>query len=99
MKASNLQNDNNIVQTLNLGTNILTVILFIAYSVAKRIEVDEYIIYLLCTLFIINSVFSIYLFYRNNKERRVGFRRINTWIIVRIIANIGFAILTFYLIK
>jgi len=85
-------------QALNLSTNILTVVLFIIYSIIKRIQVDDVFIYMLLILFVINFLLSSYLLYRNNKYKDENYRKNNIWIFVRVVANIGFSILTYFLL-
>lgn len=99
MNTHNFDRRKSILPVLNLLTNIATVFLFIIYSIIKRTETSNEIVYILLVLFIINSLASVYLLYMNDVSKFKNNIRLNLWIIARIIANAGFSILTYYLIK
>lgn len=88
-------------QILNLATNIFTVILFILYSIVKRLESANAVIYLLLLLFIINLFLSLYALYLNNKHKYnlPDHRKNNVWMTARVVANLGLAVLSFLLLK
>ena len=98
MNTYNFHKEKGTTRVLNLSTNVLTVVLFIIYSIIKRIQVEDIIIYMLLLLFFINFLLSAYLLYRNNKYKDENYRKNNIWIIVRVVANLGFFILTYFLL-
>lgn len=83
------------VQVLNLSTNIITVLLFICYSVANRIGVPDMIAIALAGLFALNAVASAYTLYRNNVLKIGEYNKLNFWIPLRVIANVGLGILSY----
>ena len=85
-------------QILNLSTNILTVTLFIIFSVLKRFETNSPIVYLLIFMFAINALASVVLLYFNQVLRPPNYAKNRLWILVRIAANIGFALLSYSLL-
>ncbi len=90
--------DKNQFQVLNLSTNILTVVLFIVFSIIKRIEANSLITYVLVLLFAINALLSIFLFYQNRVLKPVNYTKNILWFWLRITANIGFAVLSYILL-
>lgn len=89
------------VQALNLLTNVFTVVLFVFYSIIKRTGAPDAVVYLLIALFLINLLLSFYALYLNNKHKDSvsGHRKNNAWITVRVVANLGLAVLSFFLLK
>lgn len=86
------------IMELNLLTNILTVVLFIAFAVTRRIHNNREIMVVLAVSFILNSILTVYLLYRYKLKFNKDAKKLNSWIITRIIANIGFAVMSIYLI-
>ncbi len=99
MKADTYSRENQSFQVLNLLTNVLTVFLFIVYGLVKRIDTANWVIYLLLASFTVNFILSIYAFYVNKRDKPEYHQRNNIWLIVRIVANLGFTVLTYFLIK
>lgn len=87
------------LQILNLSTNILTIVLFIAYSIVKRIVSPDWVIYLLFISFLACMLLSLYALYLNTRGKAISYKINNAWLIIRVVANLGFAILTFLLLK
>jgi len=85
-------------QELNLSTNIITVVLWIIFMIVNRMQVESIILYILFLLFIINMLLSVYLLYRNNRYKAEGYKKLKFWIVARIVANFGLALLTYTLI-
>jgi hypothetical protein len=85
-------------QIFNLSTNILTVVLFIIFSIVKRIETNSLIVYVLIFMFAINALASIVLLYFNQVLRPPNYSKNGLWILLRIAANIAFALLSYSLL-
>ena len=99
MKTYDFSKEISINRVLNLSTSILTVVLYILYSLFKRIPIGNIIaIYALLVLFLVNALFSAFLLYRNIKYKSQSYKRDNIWIMVRLLANVGFCILTYFLL-
>ena len=98
MNTSAYRNKLTQFQVLNLSTNILTVVLFIVFSLIKRIEANSSIIYLLVLLFAINALLSIFLVYQNRVLKPANYSKNNLWFGLRIASNIGFAVLSYFLL-
>ncbi len=79
------------IQVTNLITNILTVVLFIAFSAVNRFDV-RFPSLVFAILFFLNAVTCAVL-WRCNRHRTVETQIGNGWLIVRFVANIGLSLL------
>lgn len=85
------------IQSLNNFTNILTVVLYIIYSIIKRIDAGHLIIVALSTAWVINISILIYSIFKILSDQDVIEHSRKYWIYFRTIVNVIFLCLTIYL--
>jgi hypothetical protein len=86
------------IKTLNDFTNITTVILFILYSIIKRIHQNQTFVLVLAIAWAINLSLNIYLIYKIVKDKEAMKKSDKYWLCFRTIANLGFIYLSIQLI-
>ncbi len=82
------------VQTLNNLTNILTVVLFISYSIIKRIDASQLLIGIVVAGWIINLCLLIYSILKILSDQEVVERSTKNWIYFRTFVNLVFMCFT-----
>jgi hypothetical protein len=87
----------NIIPFLNNITNILTAVLYISYSIIKRIDASQFIIVALAAAWVINISLLIYSILKILNDQEVIEKSRKTWIYFRTIVNFVFLLLTIYL--
>jgi hypothetical protein len=85
------------IQYLNNLTNIFTVILYISYSIIKRIDTSQFIVVALTAAWIINISLLIYSILKILSNQEAIEKSKKYWIYFRAIVNIAFLIFTIYL--
>ena len=85
-------------ESLNDFTNITTVILYILYSISKRLYLNQTLVVILAIAWAINLSLIIYLIYKIIKDKEAMEKYTRNWLYFRIIANLGFIYLTIQLI-
>ena len=85
-------------KSLNDFTNITTVILYILYSISKRLYLNQTLVIILAIAWTINLSLIIYLIYKIVKDKEAMEKSNINWLYFRIIANLGFIYLTIQLI-
>jgi len=85
------------IQSLNNLTNILTVVLYISYSIIKRVDASQFVIVALTAAWIINISLLIYSILKILSDQEVIEKSSKNWIYFRTIVNLVFLILTIYL--
>lgn len=82
------------IQTLNNLTNILTVVLFISYSIIKRIDASELLIGIVVAGWIINLYLLIYSILKILSDQEVVELSTKNWIYFRTVVNLVFLYFT-----
>jgi hypothetical protein len=85
-------------KSLNDFTNITTVILYILYSISKRLYLNQTLVIILAIAWAINLSLIIYLIYKIVKDKEAMEKSTRNWLYFRAIANLGFIYLTLRLI-
>jgi len=85
-------------KSLNDFTNITTVILYILYSISKRLYLNQTLVIILAIAWAINLSLIIYLIYKIVKDKEAMEMSNRNWLYFRAIANLGFIYLTLRLI-
>jgi hypothetical protein len=85
-------------KSLNDFTNITTVILYILYSISKRLYLNQTLVVILAIAWAINLSLIIYLIYKIVKDKEAMEKSTINWLYFRTIANLGFIYLTLRLI-
>jgi hypothetical protein len=85
-------------KSLNDFTNITTVILYILYSISKRLYLNQTLVIILAIAWVINLSLIIYLIYKIVKDKEAMEKSTRIWLYFRTIANLGFIYLTLRLI-
>ena len=85
-------------KSLNNFTNITTVVLFILYSIVKRLYLNQTFVIMLAIAWAINLALIIYLIYKINNDKEAMEKPNKNWLYFRTIANLGFIYLTMQLI-
>ncbi len=85
-------------ESLNDFTNITTVILYILYSISKRLYLNQTLVIILAIAWAINLSLIIYLIYKIVKDKEAMEKSTRNWLYFRAIANLGFIYLTLRLI-
>lgn len=85
------------IQSLNNLTNILTVVLYISYSIIKRIDASQFVIVALTAAWVINISLLIYSILKILSDQEVIEKSRKIWIYFRTIVNLVFLLLTIYL--
>jgi hypothetical protein len=86
------------IKKLNDFTNITTVILYILYSISKRLYLNQTLVIILAITWAINLSLIIYLIYKIVREKQAMEKSTKNWLYFRTIANLGFIYLTMRLI-
>jgi hypothetical protein len=92
--STSMDQQTNRFQVMNLLTNTLTVIFFIVYSAGKRFEFNDSVFIVLGVLFGVNAIISVYLLFRYYRLKSTLPGKLVFWIVLRIVANVGLAILS-----
>ena len=82
-------------KSLNDFTNITTVILYILYSISKRLYLNQTLVVILAIAWLINLSLIIYLIYKIIKDKEVMEKSTKNWLYFRTIANLGLSILLY----
>jgi hypothetical protein len=82
------------IQTLNNLTNILTVVLFISYSIIKRIDASELLIGIVVAGWIINLCLLIYSILKILSDQEVVELSTKNWNYFRTVVNFVFLYFT-----
>ena len=85
-------------EPLNEFTNITTVILYILYSISKRLYLNQTLVIILAIAWAINLSLIIYLIYKIVKDKEAMEKSTRNWLYFRTIAILGFIYLTMRLI-
>jgi hypothetical protein len=85
-------------KSLNDFTNITTVILYILYSISKRLYLNQTLVIILAIAWAINLSLIIYLIYKIVKDKEAMEKSTRNWLYFRTIAKLGFIYLTLRLI-
>jgi len=85
-------------ESLNDFTNITTVILYILYSISKRLYLNQTLVVILAIAWVINLSLIVYLIYKIVKDKEAMEKSTRIWLYFRTIANLGFIYLTLRLI-
>jgi hypothetical protein len=85
-------------KSLNDFTNITTVILYILYSISKRLYLNQTLVIILAIAWAINLSLIIYLIYKIVKDKVAMEKSTKNWLYFRTIANLVFIYLTLRLI-
>jgi hypothetical protein len=85
-------------KSLNDFTNITTVILYILYSISKRLYLNQTLVIILAIAWVSNISLIIYLIYKIVKDKEAMEKSTRNWLYFRAIANLGFIYLTLRLI-
>ena len=84
--------------SLNELTSFNTLVLYIFYSISKRLYLNQTFVLLLAIAWAINLALIIYLIYKINKDNEAMEKSNKNWLYFRTIANLGFIYLTMQLI-
>ena len=82
------------IQSLNNLTNILTVVLYISYSIIKRIDASQFIIAALAAAWVINISLLIYSILKILSDQEGVERSTKNWIYFRTVVNLVFLYFT-----
>ena len=85
-------------ESLNELTSFNTLVLYIFYSISKRLYLNQTLIIILAIAWAINLSLIIYLIYKIAKEKEAMEKSNKNWLYFRTIANLGFIYLTMQLI-
>ncbi len=85
-------------KSLNDFTNITTVILYILYSISKRLYLNQTLVIILAIAWVSNISLIIYLIYKIVKDKEAMEKSTKNWLYFRTIANLVFIYLTLRLI-
>jgi len=85
------------IQSLNNFTNILTIVLYISYSIIKRIDASQLVIVGLSAGWVINISLLIYSILKILSNQEVVVHSKKNWIYFRAFVNLIFLIFTIYL--
>ena len=85
-------------KSLNDFTNITTVILYILYSISKRLYLNQTLVIILALVWLIILSLIIYLIYKIIKDKEAMEKSNKYWLYFRAIANLGFVYLSLQLI-
>ena len=84
--------------SLNELTSFNTLVLYIFYSISKRLYLNQTLIIILAIAWAINLSLIIYLIYKIAKEKEAMEKPNKYWLYYRAIANLGFVYLSLQLI-
>ena len=85
-------------ESLNELTSFNTLVLYIFYSISKRLYLNQTLIIILAIAWAINLSLIIYLIYKIAKEKEAMEKPNKYWLYYRAIANLGFIYLSLQLI-
>ena len=85
-------------ESLNELTSFNTLVLYIFYSISKRLYLNQALVIILAIAWVINLSFIIYLIYKMVKDKEAMEKSTKNWLYFRTIANLGFIYLTMRLI-
>lgn len=85
-------------ESLNQLTSFNTLVLYIFYSISKRLYLNQTLIIILAIAWAINLSLIIYLIYKIAKEKEAMEKPNKYWLYYRAIANLGFVYLSLQLI-
>ena len=85
-------------ESLNELTSFNTLVLYIFYSISKRLYLNQTLIIILAITWAINLSLIIYLIYKIAKEKEAMEKPNKYWLYYRAIANLGFVYLSLQLI-
>jgi hypothetical protein len=85
-------------ESLNKLTSFNTLVLYILYSISKRLYLNQTLVIILAIAWVINLSLIIYLIYKIVKDKEAMEKSTINWLYFRIIANLGFIYLTLSLI-
>ena len=85
-------------ESLNELTSFNTLILYILYSISKRLYLNQTLVIILALVWLINLSLIIYLIYKIIKDKEAMEKSNKYWLYFRAIANLGFVYLSLQLI-
>ena len=85
-------------ESLNELTSFNTLILYILYSIGKRLYLNQTLVIILALAWLINLSLIIYLIYKIVKDKEAMEKSNKYWLCFRAIANLGFIYLSLQLI-
>ena len=85
-------------ESLNELTSFNTLVLYIFYSISKRLYLNQTLVIMLAIAWAINLSLIIYLIYKIVKDKEAMEKSTKNWLYFRTIANLGFIYLTLRLI-
>ena len=85
-------------ESLNDLTSCNTLVLYIFYSISKRLYLNQTLVIMLAIAWAINLSLIIYLIYKIVKDKEAMEKSNKNWLYFRTIANLGFIYLTMQLI-
>ena len=85
-------------ESLNELTSFNTLILYILYSISKRLYLNQTLVIILALVWLINLSLIIYLIYKIVKDKEAMEKPNKYWLYFRAIANLGFVYLSLQLI-
>ena len=85
-------------ESLNELTSFNTLVLYIFYSISKRLYLNQTLFVILAIAWAINLSLIIYLIYKIAKDKEALERPNKYWLYFRAIANLGFIYLSLQLI-
>ena len=85
-------------ESLNELTSFNTLILYILYSISKRLYLNQTLVIILALVWLINLSLIIYLIYKIVKDKEAMEKSNKYWLYFRAIANLGFVYLSLQLI-
>ena len=85
-------------ESLNELTSFNTLVLYIFYSISKRLYLNQTLIIILAIAWAINLSLIIYLIYKIIKDKESMEKSTKNWLYFRTIANLGFVYLSLQLI-
>ena len=85
-------------ESLNELTSFNTLILYILYSISKRLYLNQTLVIILALVWLINLSLIIYLIYKIIKDKEAMEKSNKYWLYFRAIANLGFIYLSLQLI-
>jgi hypothetical protein len=85
-------------ESLNELTSFNTLVLYIFYSISKRLYLNQTLIIILAIAWAINLSLIIYLIYKIAKEKEAMEKPNKYWLYYRAITNLGFVYLSLQLI-
>ena len=85
-------------ESLNDLTSCNTLVLYIFYSISKRLYLNQTLVIMLAIAWAINLSLIIYLIYKIVKDKEAMEKSNKNWLYFRTIANLGFIYLSLQLI-